>query len=266
MKRVFCILALAVAACSPKGMPPARQAADEFFLKIGEERLQEAYDETSFGFKAESSFKNFQAIAKELGLTAGTVSCHWTKEEPKGEDMKLTGEVTTASGTAIPLSVTCVKERGAWRIFSMLTSKGKKEEDRFSLLGKGGDFSSSANLEIPPRAKLEELTARALTLFGNAVRRQNFGEFYSKVSTAWQSQLTERQLKAAFQPFIDARVDIDLNGLAPVFDKPPEINSEGILVLTGHYDTKPYTSVFRLRFIYEFPQWKLYGVELELRN
>lgn len=262
-------LCLGMAACNPSHhLPPARQAADEFFLKIGENRLQEAYDDTAFSFQAQSSFKSFQAIAKELGLTAGTVSCNWAKEEPKGDDIKVTGEVMTASGTTVAISVTFIQERGEWRVFSLLTpnQRGTKEEDRFSLLGKGDAFTRSVNQEMPDEQRIQEIVKRSLTLFGNAVKMRDFHDFYNKVSLTWQKQLTEKQLQSAFQPFIDAKVDINIKDLTPVFDTPPEINSEGLLILVGRYDTKPYATVFRLRLTYEFPQWKLYGLEVQLKN
>ncbi len=269
MKIVLALfLCLWMAACGSRRLPSVRQAADEFFLEIGENRLDEAYESTAFSFRARSSFKNFQAIAKELGLATGTVACNWTKEEIKDNDVKLTGEVMTASGTGIAVSVTFIEERGAWRVFSLLTpnESGKKEEDRFSLMGKGDAFIRSVNQEVPNEERLQEMVERSLTLFGNAIHTQNFHEFYTNVSQAWQNQLTEKQLKSAFQPFIDAKVTIDIKSSKPIFDKPPEINSEGLLVLLGHYDTKPYATTFRLRFIHEFPFWKLYGLEVQLRN
>ena len=119
---------------------------------------------------------------------------------------------------------------------------------------------------MPNAQKTQEILERSLTLFGNAIKTQDFREFYSKVSQAWQNQLTEKQLQNAFQPFIDAKADIDIKTLTPVFDTPPAINSKGLLVLIGHYDTKPYVTTFNLRLIYEFPLWKLYGVEVQLRN
>lgn len=262
------LLCLGMAACnSSRHLPPARQSADEFFLKIGESRLQEAYNNTTFSFQAQSSFKNFQAIARDLGLTAGTVACNWTQEETKGADVKLSGDIMTASGTTVAISVTFIQERGAWRVYSLLTPNGgKKEEDRFSLLGKGDAFTRSVNLEMPNKQRIQEIVERSLILFGNAIKTHDFHEFYTKVSLTWQKQLTEKQLKTAFQPFIDAKVDINIKDYTPVFDTPPEINSEGLLVLVGHYDTKPYVTTFRLRLTYEFPQWKLYGLEVQLKN
>ena len=62
------------------------------------------------------------------------------------------------------------------------------------------------------------------------------------------------------------KANIDIKSLSPVFDKPPEINSDGVLILNGHYNTKPLAIHFLLQFIYEFPQWKLYGLEVQLKN
>ena len=82
--RLVCFLAaiLGLAGCddSPRSDSP-RHAANEFFLEIGESHFQRAYDSTAFAFQAQTTFKNFQATARELGLSAGTVACNWTKVE-----------------------------------------------------------------------------------------------------------------------------------------------------------------------------------------
>ena len=45
-----------------------------------------------------------------------------------------------------------------------------------------------------------------------------------------------------------------------------KIGSDGVLVVKGYYETKPYRTTFMLRFIYELPYWRLYGVEVQLEN
>jgi len=265
---VILALLLGLAACG-SSRPDARKAANEFFQKIGESRFETAYDNTAFAFQAQTSFKNFQATAKELGLTAGTVTCNWTQEETKEREVKLQGDVKAEVGTAVPVIVTMVKERGDWRVFSLHipNQTEKREEDRFTLLGKGGSFTSSANQEVPSLKLIQELVLKSLMMFNDAIARQSFTQFYSKVSMAWQNQLTEGQLKRAFQPFIDAKVDIhEIRNLSPVFTTPLQIGSDGVLIVKGYYDTKPYRTTFMLRFIYELPYWKLYGVEVQLEN
>jgi len=266
---ILVAVALLLAGCTKHPVHNPRKAATEFLQKIGESRFQEAYDNTAFAFRAQTNFRSFQATAKELGLNAGTVSCNWRSEEIKDRDVKLTGELMSANGTTVPVRLTLIEERGEWRVFALRTprERGNQEDDHFSLLGKGGSFNSSANHALPSPKILNDLTLSSLLLFNDAVLQRSFGEFYSKVSLAWQNQLTTTQLKQAFQPFIDAKVDLsDIQKLQPVFDTPPEITSEGILNIIGHYDTKPVRTFFSLKFIYEFPYWKLYGIEVKIRS
>jgi len=261
---------LSVTACkqSHKLLSPQSVAAD-FFQKISESRFQDAYDSTAFAFRAQTDFPGFQATAKELGLSTGTISCNWLSEERTEEDTKLTGELLSASGARITVHLTLVQERGDWKIFALRTpsQSGNKQEDRFSLLGKGGGFKSSASHELPSLKNLQKLTESSLLLLNRAIQQGDFKEFYNTVSLAWQNQLTVNQLKREFRPFIEAHVDLsEIQKLEPVFDTPPEITSEGILVLEGHYDGKPNCFTFSLRFIFEFPYWKLYGIKVQIRG
>lgn len=261
-------ISLGLIACGPSKKEP-RAAADGFFLLIGESQFETAYESTAFAFQAQTSFKSFQAIAKELGLSSGKVLCRWTEEETKDREVKLKGAVKSAGSPTVPLTLTLVLERGEWRVFSLLTRNDteKKDENRFSIVGKGSAFTSSANQEMPSPKLIRSLVVDSLLLFNNAIQEQSFADFYSKVSRAWQAQLTEGQLKRAFQPFVDSKVDIhDIRNLEPIFTQDPQVNSDGILVLLGYYDTKPHRTVFNLRFIYELPYWKLYGVEVQIQD
>ncbi|MDD5350012.1 MAG: hypothetical protein PHQ12_07360 [Chthoniobacteraceae bacterium] len=270
--RLACLLAalLGLAGCddSPYSDSPSH-AANEFFLEIGESHFQKAFDSAAFNFQARTTFQNFQATARDLGLSAGTVACNWIKEERKEKEVKLTGEVMAANGTRVPVILTVIKERGSWRVFSLHTpsDSGRKEEDRFSLVGKGASFNQAVNRELPSDKALQKLVVESLLGFNTAVQKRSFGEFYSSVSLAWQEQLTVSQLKRAFQPFIDANIDLSpIRNMEAVFDVPAEINADGILILHGHYNTAPNRTFFTLRYFYEFPFWKLYGLEVQIHG
>ena len=275
MKKVLPLLlliavAFVVTACKQHGQTPSPQsAADDFFQKISEARFQEAYDSTAFGFQAQTDFSSFQATAKELGLSTGTIARNWLSEQRAAEDVQLTGELLSATGSKVPVRLTLIRERKAWRVFALHTptENGRKEEDIFSLVGKGSSFNSSANHALPSLKNLQILTARSLILFNRAAQQGDFADFYNNVSLLWQSQLTVTQLRQAFQPFIDSKADISaIQKLQPVFDVPPEISSEGILTLDGHYETTPHQVSFSLRFIFEFPCWKLYGIKVQTQD
>ena len=87
--------------------------------------------------------------------------------------------------------------------------------------------------------------------------------------------MTLKQLQHAFQPFIDKKVNLGaLRTLAPIFDTPPVIDPEGLLIVLGHYPSQPYTGegnpsgsfkvYFSLRYTYELPKWKLLGIDVQL--
>ena len=263
------IIAVGLATCGkPRRIPDARQAATEFFLKIGESRFQEAYDSAAFSFQAQTSFRNFQATAKDLGLTSHMIACRWNKQENAENETKLVGEVVSENGKSVPVTLRLIQERGEWRVFSLRTpiQNGMKEDDPFTILGKDASFQTRANREVPAPKILRQLARDSIQLLDDALLSQNFDQFYSQVSLAWQSQLTVSQLKRDFQPFIDAKVEFHgVRSLEPVFDIAPEVNSDGILTLKGHFETRPYRLGFTFRYIYEFPYWKLYGVEVQLR-
>jgi hypothetical protein len=260
---------IGLSGCGERSMQPPRTSADDFFQAMGESRLQEAYNSTTYAFQAQTSFNSFRAVAKEMELVGGPVKCRWDNEERNDDEVKLTGEVLSAGGTPIPSILRLAKERGAWRVLSMHdTANSKRQEvDRFSLVGKGGEFTRSSNLELPNPAALKKLVQDTVLLFKDAISRNNFGDFYTHVSATWQNQLTVGQLKRGFQPFIDAKVDLSgVENLKPVFDPTPEIDTKGILNLKGHYDTKPLRADFVLRYIYEFPYWKLFGLSMEMTD
>lgn len=69
-----------------------------------------------------------------------------------------------------------------------------------------------------------------------------------------------------FKPFVDQQMDFTvLQALAPVFSKPPGLNSDELLVLTGYYPSQPSVTYFTLKFTYEHPAWKLAGVNVQVK-
>lgn len=131
--------------CSQPPSDPV-QAADEFFLKIGEGRFQDAYESSTFAFQSQTPLKNFQVTAKELGLTVRGLKCHWGSRIAQERDLKLTGEVISGTGAPVAVKVTLIKERGTWRVFAWHTpgDREKAETDRFSVVGNGPSFPKAA--------------------------------------------------------------------------------------------------------------------------
>jgi hypothetical protein len=258
---------LLVGGCSRPASPV--QAADQFFASISQGQLEKAYDSASFAFRAEQSVQSFQATARDVGLMGGKGVAKWTRTLLTGDEAKLEG-IIAGGGANIAVSVTLIRERGQWRLFALRTPAAQSgdaapTENRFTLVGKGAGFSTAVNRPAPSEDVSRQLVEDNLVMFNDAVQRHNFADFYANVSYSWQRQLTLHQLQAAFQPFIDAGKNLGpIRSLTAVFDEPPHINSEGVLVLNGHYPPQPYTINFALRFVYELPSWKLFWIDVRL--
>lgn len=122
--------------------------------------------------------------------------------------------------------------------------------------------------EIPTLPKNKELKALAfdsLFAFNKAVQEKSFAHFHEeRLSSLFRKQFPLEKFTAAFQVFIDKGYDIsNIAKSEPVFDIPPAIDSDGLLVLQGHYPTQPNKVTFKLTYVYESSAWKLLGINVQ---
>jgi hypothetical protein len=118
--------------------------------------------------------------------------------------------------------------------------------------------------KMPSDDDLKPLVLNSLLAFNKAIQEKNFAGFHQQIAALWRSQITPEKLADLFKPFLDARVDIsEISKAQPVFDEPPEINSDGLLVLKGYYPIQPKVS-FQLKYIYEGAAWKLVGINVHI--
>lgn len=62
--------------------------------------------------------------------------------------------------------------------------------------------------------------------------------------------------------------NIDLTGvraLKPVFEKPPYLDSNGLLRIKGFYATEPSKTAFTLKYFSEKAAWKLVGINIKMK-
>lgn len=122
--------------------------------------------------------------------------------------------------------------------------------------------------EIPTLPKNKELKALAfdsLFAFNKAVQEKSFAHFHEeRLSSLFRKQFPLEKFTVAFQVFIDKGYDIsNIAKSEPVFDIPPAIDSDGLLVLQGHYPTRPNKVTFKLTYVYESSAWKLLGINVQ---
>ena len=119
--------------------------------------------------------------------------------------------------------------------------------------------------KLPKDKELKTLVFDSLFAFNKAVQAKNFAQFHQEqLSSQFQKQVPLEKFTTAFQVFIDKGYDIsNIAKSEPIFDVPPAIDSDGLLVLKGHYPTQPNRVTFDLTYIYESPAWKLLGLNVK---
>ena len=127
--------------------------------------------------------------------------------------------------------------------------------------------SGAETAKLPADKELKALVRESLLAFNKAVQGKSFEDFYPEIATVWQDQITPEKLQEIFQSFIDQEIDIGpVAKLQPSFEEKPAINSDGILVVKGTYQTKPSRLSFQLKYIYEDPEWKLVGINVDVKK
>jgi hypothetical protein len=258
------LLALAVllAACGKKTTPEAD--ARHFFDLLNQGKTQEAYDSTAFVFQVGQTFKAFEAGARDAGFVGARDFVLKPRTEADGRPA-FEGALSTPAGRPIAFDIRMAWEKGAWRVLSLRARAAGPNllvEDRFSVVGRGADISPDINRELPSEAAIKALAQEAIQQFSSGLKQRDFEEFYDYIARHWQSQVSKVRLYRAFQPFIDQGIDLtDVVNMDPVYDTPPRIDSDGLLVVIGHFDTHP-RKAFIMKFIYEMPRWRLFGINV----
>jgi len=119
--------------------------------------------------------------------------------------------------------------------------------------------------KLPPEKELRSLVFDSLFAFNQAVLKKDFTQFHQeRLAAPFRKQFSLEKFAAAFQVFIDKGYDIsNIAKSEPVFDSPPAFDSDGLLVLKGHYPTRPNKVTFKLTYTQEGSAWKLMGINVQ---
>jgi hypothetical protein len=255
----------ALAGCAKKRDPLT--SAQIFLQQVAANQTDAAYQSAAFGFQAQHNAAGFAKAAQEMGLV-GSAKAEWEQPEQDGRNATVKVNVTTRTGQTVPLIISLLDESSAWRVFSLRTPPSAQTglvDNRFSLVGKIPSLTEGVARSVPPEDEIRALVRDHLLLFNEAIEQKSFDVFYDSVSRKWQGQLTKGQLQRAFQPFIDKNVNIALVAdSVAVLEPEPRVNSEGLLLVSGYYPTQPFRVHFLLKFYYELPSWKLFGMDVNL--
>ncbi len=156
--------------------------------------------------------------------------------------------------TAANFTLKFIFEKSQWKLIGIYVSPGEDSTP---------EASTSLVSEIPPDSELASLANSSVMLLATALSRDDFSDFCAAIAKLWQGQTTMEKLRDQFKVFMEKKISLTLiEGTAPVFTEKPIVDSNKVLILTGHYPTKPYRVEFRLKFIQEESQWKLVGINV----
>ncbi|RLE17978.1 MAG: hypothetical protein DRJ14_05015 [Acidobacteria bacterium] len=234
------------------------EPANNFFTLVGNGNLQAAYDSTAGIFKKSTSFQQFEAFMKGNGLIQYK-SANWSSVSFENQTGKIKGSVTLKDGTSIPMDLSLVKEGETWKISNILLTGGGVSKTT-------PEAEPKAEKTIPPLEKLNKLAQGSVVLLGTAINTEDYNSFYNNISKIWQNQITVQKFHDIFNPFKEKGYDLTIaNGVTPVFDEAPALDKDGLLHLNGQFPTKPYTILFKLTYHYEYPEWKLFGINVNAK-
>lgn len=228
--------------------------ATAFFDDIKAEKYSAAYNYLSKDFKADTTQAQLKTFLGKHDLLHFKDTSWGAREVSIANRGSLKGSVLTDAGNSVPIQLSFVKEKGAWKIFSIKTAQA------------GGDASAQSE-KLPSNEELVSLTDESMRTFAEAVNAKNFANFRAYVSHLWQSQYSVEKFNKIFKPFIDAKINMlpALRSSTPQFDNKPSINENGLLEIDGHYPTSPSRIYFKLKYIYEGLDWKLAGIYVNIK-
>lgn len=131
----------------------------------------------------------------------------------------------------------------------------------------GSENAEGKSEVMPSEEQLEQLVNATLLDFAVAIKAMDFTGFYNNIAEFWQKQTTKEELSNAFKTFSDQNIDLTgLQGLNPLFTQEPYLDKNDWLILQGYYPTQPSIVYFTLKYLYEKPEWKLIGINVNVKE
>ncbi len=249
-KIVAIIHLIILVSCS--GMGGMTNVAAGFFGAVKKNDYHTAYGLTSYDFQMSISPEDFRKFLKKANLY-DIKDAAWTSSEVDNGVGTLDGIITSAGGKEMKVRMMFLKEGENLRILSITRESS-------------GNVESAGKLAMPGIDKIEAIIRQAFYDFAMAVNKADFNDFHSNISQAWQQQTTAPAIQDIFAEFIRKRIDLTVVEDAElVHSQSPYLSGEGVLKSEGKFLAQPWDVNFKLSFVYEFPDWKLFSISVDLR-
>lgn len=220
--------------------------ADEFFIAVKEKEIDTAYSFLADDFKASTSQSELMAFLEKNQLD-NFRDANWQTRSINGGRGDLEGSITTSTGGVVPVTISFVKGQDGWKIYALQKPMS-------------GLNAESSNLQLPSEEEQVRLVTESMHAFAISVNEGSMSTFHKHTSNLWQQQHSIKDLDQAFRAFYDLGADLTvLDSYSPRFDSASSFNEDGVLLIVGHYPTKPNQLQFEQKYIFEGLGWKLIG-------
>jgi hypothetical protein len=118
---------------------------------------------------------------------------------------------------------------------------------------------------MPNATQQEVLVKTTLLTFNDANMTGNYTVLHAKLSKPFRDQFGPDKLKEVFKDFADKELSLTPIARLPIVEtSAPAIDNNGILTLTGYFDTKPKQVKYQLRFLPSDGAWKPLGIKVDV--
>ncbi len=240
--------------------------AENFLHLLHERKTAEAYhDNTTAHFRALQTPEEFHKMMELLGLPLTYRLDVWRDRTLElSNRSRIRGTLLDLGGQDVKFTVDVVRERGDWKVNSFV------DVDRANV-GPGAWFK-----QIPLREDLNVLTGGTIRVFRESIEAGDMTEFYDHMSDSFTIGITKERLQIKFQPYMDANYDLTgIELLEPTYQELPVFEDvplgideddfttiEDVMVLHGYYPLEPRPVPFKLSYVYEHPEWKLFQFDI----
>jgi len=119
-----------------------------------------------------------------------------------------------------------------------------------------------------PTAQLQEILIKtSLLTLNDANITGNYAVLHAKLAKPFRDQFTPEKLKQAFRSLADQKLDYGLIAAkAPVASSAATIDSRGVLLLRGYFDTHPSRLIYDLDFVPSEGEWKPIKLNIDIKS
>lgn len=124
---------------------------------------------------------------------------------------------------------------------------------------------SAAQSLAPDAFTREALTRSTLLTFNDANETGIYDVLRAKSASPFQETYTTEQLSEIFKVFRDQDIDlVAVAAMQPIEDGEPAFNEDGVMTLTGHFETTPQQIMYEIDLLLEAGTWKMIGINVNI--